>query len=281
MKYNSEISETARIKDQYQGFLHTNASKFWSDPKLKMFEFPIPKDVDVISNEFHIRKNTLLGKRAEAFFLKAIASQNRYEILASQIQLIEKGITLGELDFILKDKVADQIIHVELSYKFYLFDSNSTPSLNHWVGPNKRDSLSKKWNKLRDSQFPNIYTPTGIEILKSLHFQPEEIHQAVYMPLQLFLPFGKRVEVDTEFLPCVTGEWMGFNEFKIKDWAGHEFFIPEKQDWFVNPEKCEYWYNKDEVIPLLKDYIQAKNSRMVWIKLPDNERSKIFVTFWE
>ena len=248
-----------------------------------MFELPLPNDipVDDIPVDFQISENTLLGKRAEAFFLKTISAQNRYEILVSQVQLIENGITLGELDFILKDRITSQYLHIELSYKLYLFDAKSSPNLSHWVGPNKRDSLQKKWSKLKDSQFPNIYTPVGIEILKNFNLRPDEIQQALCMPLQLFLPFGKRVEVDAEFVPCVTGEWMSFTKFELKDWSGFEFFIPEKQDWFVNPEKCKNWFNKEEVIPFLKDYIQARNSRMVWINLPDKTKHKIFVTFWD
>lgn len=278
MKYNSEISENARIKDQYRGFLATKTTKFWSNPRFKIFEFPIPEQ---FSYDFQIQDNTLLGKRAEAFFLKALSAQSRYEILASQIQLIDKGITLGELDFILKDKVTNRCYHVELSYKLYLLDSSSSTDLKYWVGPNKRDSLYKKWNKLCDSQFPNVYTQAGIEILNNLDIRSEEIQQAVYMPLQLFLPFGKRVEVDKKYLPCVVGEWISFYEFQIKDWTGYEFFIPEKQDWFVNPEKCKNWFIKDAIIPLLQTYIHAGNSRLVWIKLPDKRRQKCFVTFWE
>ena len=243
-----------------------------------MFELPIP---DAIPTDLEICDNTLLGKRAEAFFLKVISVQNRYEIVASQIQLIEKGITLGELDFILKDLITNQYFHVELSYKLYLLDSNATSDLENWVGPNKRDSLSKKWNKLSNKQFPNIYTPAGIEILKSLDLHPDEIHQSVYMPLQLFLPFGKSIEIDAKLRLCVVGEWMSFNEFQIKDWYGYEFFIPEKQDWFVNPEKCKNWFTRAEIITLVKDYIEVGNSPMVWIKLPDNTKQKIFVTFWD
>lgn len=278
MKYNSGISKASRIRDQYQGFLHTNPSKFWLDPGLRMLEFSIPDDLSIGTQ---IRENTLLGKRAEVFFLEAISLQNRYEILAAQIQLIEEGITLGELDFILKDKIKNQYLHVELSYKLYLFDAQSSSSLNQWVGPNKRDSLHKKWSKLRDSQFPNLYTITGIEILETLNIEPQEIQQVVHMPLQLFLPFGKTVEVGAEFLPCVVGEWMSFKEFQAIDWFGHEFFIPEKQDWFVDPEKCENWFNKEEVMPFLKECIGARNSRMVWARPSNQKKQKIFVTFWE
>jgi len=264
--------------DQYLGFMNTGISRFWSDPKLKMIELTNP---DIIPNDFQIRENTLLGKRAEVFFLKAISEQKHYEVLASQIQLIENGITLGELDYILKDTVSNQCYHVELSYKLYLFDSNASSGLKQWVGPNRRDSLHKKWSKLQNSQFPNIYTQAGIEIIKELKLQPEEIIQAVYMPLQLFLPYGKKVVVDAQFLPCVVGKWISFSAFQLKNWSGYEFFIPEKQDWFVNPEKCMEWFGRDEIITSLQSHIQGGSSRMVWIKLPNNMRQKIFVTFWE
>lgn len=278
VKYNPEISDLDRIRDQYLGFIKTPAIAFWSDSTFEMFELPISVDLPI---HFKINEHISLGKRAEVFFQEAISLQDRLEIVASQIQLIENGITLGELDFILMDNPTTQYFHVEMSYKLYLCDSHATADLNHWVGPNKRDSLYKKWQKIRDLQLPNMYTPPGIEFLKKINIEPQELRQAIYMPLQLFLPFGKNVEVTAPFLTCIAGDWMSLNQFYKREWSEHEFFIPEKQDWFVDPEKCEIWYSLQETIRFLKAFIEIRNSPMVWIKLPNNLKLKIFVTFWE
>jgi hypothetical protein len=65
--------------------------------------------------------------------------------LYENIQVIEDKKTIGEIDFIIEDKNTKQVIHMELAYKFYLFDpSISSEPINNWIGPNRDDSLQEK-----------------------------------------------------------------------------------------------------------------------------------------
>ena len=60
------------------------------------------------------------------------------------------NITPHNLSEIIEDINAKQVIHMELAYKFYLFDPNiSSESINNWIGPNRNDSLNEKLEKLK------------------------------------------------------------------------------------------------------------------------------------
>ena len=52
----------------------------------------------------------------------------------------------------------NQLIHLEVSYKFYLYDENlGKLESEKWIGPNKRDSLVQKTAKLKSKQLPILF----------------------------------------------------------------------------------------------------------------------------
>jgi len=277
MIYNSEISERVRCCDQLEGFLQTHAPKFWMVSNIEQFELPLP---EVFLELAPIRENMVLGKRAELFFMSVIAASKRYKVLANNTQLIKDGITLGELDFLLMDTHTNRIIHVEMGYKFYLLKKDEGPDLAQWVGPNMRDSLNRKWNKLRDVQFKNLYSPTAKILLAKMGLETSNIKQALYMPIQLFAPFGKNAELEAAAKPCLAGKWMNITEFEEEDWSRCQFFLPEKQDWLVNPNKCHIWFSQNDLMPAIMDAITKLKSPLVWVKRPEKSFLKIFITFW-
>ena len=98
--------------------------------------------------EFQLPANIRLGHLAEKIVSELIKSSTNYTLLYENIQVIEAKNTLGELDFIIENIGTKQKIHLELAYKFYLFDpSISSESINNWIGPNRNDSLKQKLEK--------------------------------------------------------------------------------------------------------------------------------------
>lgn len=71
---------------------------------------------------FQLPKNIKLGHLVENIVAKLITLSSNYKILYKNIQIFEDKISIGELDFIIEDMVSKQVIHVELAYRFYLFD---------------------------------------------------------------------------------------------------------------------------------------------------------------
>ncbi|MGB1216287.1 MAG: DUF1853 family protein, partial [Saprospiraceae bacterium] len=127
--------------------------------------------------EFQLPNNLRLGHLIEKIVSELIKSSTNYKILYENSQLIENKNTIGEIDFIIKEIKTQSLIHLELAYKFYLFDpSISSEIINNWIGPNRNDSLKEKLNKLKRKQFPLLYHEKAKEKFKDIKI--EEVSQA-------------------------------------------------------------------------------------------------------
>lgn len=98
-------------------------------------------------------KSTRLGLRFEylMWFWLQDSKYHAFEIIGHSIQIIDGRNTVGELDFVLLNKITQQIEHWEVALKFYL----SEPSLNllEWYGLNRSDTLFRKLNHFTEKQF--------------------------------------------------------------------------------------------------------------------------------
>lgn len=82
--------------------------------------------------EFQLPTNIRLGHLAERIVSQLIQLSTNYNVIYENVQVIENKKTIGEIDFIIEEIATKQLIHVELAYKFYLFDSTiSSESLNN------------------------------------------------------------------------------------------------------------------------------------------------------
>jgi len=100
--------------------------------------------------EFQLPTNIRLGHLAEKVVSGLIKSSTNYKILFENIQIVKDKQTIGEIDFIIEEIKSKQLIHLELAYKFYLFDPTiSSEPMHNWIGPNRNDSLKEKLEKLK------------------------------------------------------------------------------------------------------------------------------------
>ncbi|MDE2421898.1 MAG: DUF1853 family protein [Gammaproteobacteria bacterium] len=74
-----------------------------------------------------------------------------FELLAKNIQLKDEKRTIGEVDFIIENKITGEIEHWELSLKFYLGEGVLRPY--EWRGLNDRDTFGRKIKHTLDKQF--------------------------------------------------------------------------------------------------------------------------------
>jgi hypothetical protein len=166
-------NENLRKLRQIEGF-QTPSYWFMALEMLKKEMFIIPElelsleMVDKLSINQYLR----LGNRLERYFSFIIDQTKRYEVLLENYQVIQNKVTLGELDFVLKDIDNQEVIHVELGAKLYLYDPNKKVELDRWVGPNRRDNLNKKLDKLKQVQLPLLYDVfTQNELLNRIKYR--------------------------------------------------------------------------------------------------------------
>ncbi|MEM9051238.1 MAG: DUF1853 family protein [Bacteroidota bacterium] len=219
-----------------------------------------------------------LGHLFEKVVSEGIKASSNFEMIAENIQLIEEKQTIGELDFLIRDKLTSEVIHLELAYKFYLYDSTiSELEIENWIGPNRNDSLIEKLKKLKEKQFPLLYHP--IIASKFPELQIEKIRQKLCLISNLYVPFKQGLNIGKEYHHFIKGFYYYFSEFESLTIEENEYFIPPKRAWGINPSQNEEWISHGEFLSQLEPIIEKGRSPLCWQKTR-NEYSEFFVVSW-
>lgn len=254
-----------------QGFLNTPSLKgliegvsdfdFTNSPKSLSMDFPNVKR---------------LGKRAEFLFEELLKSDKDIKLIDANIPLRNSERTIGEIDYLIERN--KEVIHLELATKFYLLDESlDTELINQWIGPNRKDFLYLKVSKLRDHQFP-IIKSDEFKAYINLNNHPLPTHQSLMLKAQLFVPIDRQVELPENYNNCVMGNWITIEQFE--ELKQDLFFIPNKHDWFINPNENNKWYSKLECINQIQDFHSRQFSPMIWMKDKDKISTRAFVVWW-
>lgn len=127
-------------------------------------------------------KTARLGLRFEALIAYWLTISPNYTLLSKNIQIIEDGLTLGEIDFIIEELNSQKIIHLEVAVKFYL----GTPPYEddyRWFGTNTKDQLGRKLDHLKQHQ-------TQLSKKNKDHFNHEINERHCFIKGRLFYPVG-------------------------------------------------------------------------------------------
>ncbi|REH39009.1 uncharacterized protein DUF1853 [Paraperlucidibaca baekdonensis] len=71
----------------------------------------------------------------------------RYASVAANIPVRDQGVTLGEMDYLVRSKADGTLLHLELAVKFYLGRPEPHPN-QQWLGPGLHDRLDIKRDHL-------------------------------------------------------------------------------------------------------------------------------------
>lgn len=250
---------------------------------LDVSTFRLPKSDFIETDIQHLLmpENLRLGKRLERFFSFIIEASERYEILAKNLQIIKNKITLGELDFIIYDSQTKQTLHVELTGKLYLYDPVFEEELERWIGPNRRDSLLLKINKLHDKQLPLLYNSTSKEYIEHLGVVQDKTEQQICFKARLYLPYAIRNTIP-KFVSSknIKGYYLRLQEFLNPLFESYSYFIPEKQDWIVHPKHGEIWYSHAEILKQIEISLLEERSPMLWVRTAIDRYETLFVVWW-
>lgn len=260
------------LQKRFEGFLKTPC--LWKgEAVFKLNTFEIHSESQKI--DVSVDENLRLGKYVERFVSFELEQQEHISVLAENIQIQDDKITLGELDcLLLRD---NKPIHLEIIYKFYLYDSSvGTNEINHFIGPNRKDSLIEKLTKLKEKQLPLLFSDACKPYLDALNLNPVDIEQQVYFKAQLFMPFSNNyMELKTLNPDCIAGFYINQTElYQLKDC---KFYMPNKKDWLLLPHTYVKWLSFDTFKKDTQDFIEQKYSALCWIKFNSGELKKLFL----
>ncbi|MHC8946449.1 DUF1853 family protein [Advenella incenata] len=139
-----------------------------------------------------------LGLYAEALLHTALQHADSIELLAhhTPIHITVSPApstgrqTIGELDYIWRDRSNNLVWHWELAVKYYLYvpQASRIQDADRFVGPQQRDTLARKTAKLRDRQLPLSAMP---QVTRQLGLRVDAA--AAYVKGWLFYPLhGER-----------------------------------------------------------------------------------------
>lgn len=264
------------LQRQFLGFLATPF--LWKQNQIKnLQQFDLQ---NTYNKQFNVKlqNNYRLGKLVERFVSEEINYDSSIEILAENIQIQDNKTTLGELDCLLRKN--GKPIHLEIVYKFYLYDASvGTSEIDRWIGPNRRDSFIQKLTKLKEKQLSLLYHEKTKPYLNELGIASEEVEQQVYFKAQLFVPledFGKNYPIVNN--DCIIGFYIYPKE--LKQFSDCKFFIPTKHNWLVKPYEQIDWLNFEDYTTRINVFLSQENNPLCWMKKPKGEMVKFFVVYW-
>jgi len=228
--------------------------------------------------EIHIKQKLRLGHLVERFVSHELKSNSDIKILAENVQVKQDKVTIGELDCLLTHN--HNPIHLEIIYKFYVYDESvGNSELEHWIGPNRKDSLIEKITKLKTKQLPLLYKPETAALLTNLKLDVKTIQQQVYFKAQLFVPFNM-IGFPLRLVNnnCIQGYYLHYTG--IIQLKKHQLYIPSKLDWLTQVHNDVTWLDYDEAIKVIEVSIIQERSPLCWIKNQNDILQKVFVVWW-
>lgn len=225
--------------------------------------------------------------QAEACFEVCIKRSNNYELFIANLQIHtstslsnrREKETLGELDYIVRNLKTNKVIHIELACKFYLYDENTRLCEEEkWIGPNRKDTLFDKLEKVKWKQFPLLHKKETLQKLQELNI---EIPTSQQLCLKAFLFLPKKMKRNTfprNLQDCIVGYWIRFSEF-IKEDETALFAIPTKKEWLLPLESTSTWHSFSEVKKEVADQLGNKKSPLIYKKTP-HRIEWFFVVWW-
>ncbi|HLV39750.1 DUF1853 family protein [Xanthomarina sp.] len=222
-------------------------------------------------------KNIRLGKRVEQFVFHHLKQLPQTTILCQNLQIQQERHTLGEMDALLL--INNKPVHLEIIYKFYVYDAMGTNELDHWIGPNRKDSLVQKLDKLKNKQLPLLYHPETLKYLEKHNLKVDQIKQQVLFMAQLFVPYNQTLPNFKWINPaCIRGYYLKKEE--LSQFKTCKFYLPTKANWLLEPHAQVAWLTHPACKELLTPILDNQTAPLIWIKHPNGEISKSFILWW-
>ncbi|MEP0266221.1 DUF1853 family protein [Dokdonia sp.] len=253
----------------------------WKHEQFGLKQFVIP---EINLNTFRLQpipENLRLGHQVEHILYQLLDHSEACDVLAHNIQIKRGHDTLGELDFLIRFRESGHLLHLELTYKFYIIDPSISEPIHQLIGPNRKDAFFAKLEKTKQKQLPLLYTEEGIKTLQSLEIDPLQIEQQVLFLGQLFIPYKATPSViDPLNTDCIVGFWIQLSNFKSSVFKGYQYYITQKKEWIHTPHHDVVWTSYQEALSEIQAKHLQKRAPIVWIKKDDKTIDRCFIVWW-
>ncbi|WGK64439.1 DUF1853 family protein [Croceiramulus getboli] len=215
----------------------------WKEEQFGVQQFVLPQLAEKISTTAEAPEGIRLGQRLEYCFKALIEAHPDFELVVHGLQIKRQKKTLGEIDFIVRDKRLDhsaehahKVYHVEHTFKFYCIDPNITEPIHRLVGPNRKDMFFTKLDKIKNHQLPLIYTEESKNALQHYGLESQAIQNRVYFKAHLFTPWNQEQKRPVPSAPlirplnaaCTQGYWLRMEQLEDPFLKMPNFTFPTK-----------------------------------------------------
>lgn len=182
-----------------------------------------------------------LGIYFEALYGYVLEHALGWEVLTRNFAIRDdEHRTLGEIDFLVRNRETGLVEHHEIAVKFYLGYRNASADCETlWYGPDSRDRLHIKASRLLDHQLTLLETPIARSRLEEMGL-PQPDLKRIFMPGYLFYPADSVLEsspLESSSLESpqiassnhLRGTWRFANEIPEEFYASHT--VLWKPDW--------------------------------------------------
>ncbi|MDI9245086.1 DUF1853 family protein [Marinobacter sp. CHS3-4] len=227
-----------------------------------------------------------LGQYFERLYECLLQDLLGWNILLKNQPIRNNGLTLGELDFIVRNPADQAIEHHEIAVKFYLGYWGDHQVAPLWYGPNARDRLDLKSDRLLSHQCRlteavetrNRLTDLGIPT-------PDRVR--AFMPGYLFYPVNESIQ-PPENVPAnhLHGQWIYLDQMDMSDdgsEADQTVWVPLHKPHWLGPWQQEQHPDPLETQEALRQVRESATPRLfaVMKQLPDEsswqEINRLFV----
>lgn len=264
---------------QYKGFLNT--PPLWKGQQFGLTQFEFLTTGVSIKDLESIPTNIRLGHQMEVVFLELLKQDDNYKVLLYNTPVKRGKQSIGEIDFIVEEGASKKQIHIELTYKFYLIDTNISEPIHQLIGPNRGDMFFTKMEKIKHRQNALLHTSEGIQTLNEYHINHQQIEHQTCYKAQLFTPYGiPKVHIRPLNSDCIIGYWLPFQEFRKAPFTQWKYYMPHKKEWVLTPHLSVKWESHFETLLNVNLRMIKENSPMLWLQKSDGVLEKLFVVWW-
>ena len=176
-------------------------------------------------------KSHFLGSYFETLFSFAIRNFSVLIVHHEHVQIVGQGKTLGEVDMLVETPEG-QLHQFEIAIKFYLERQDLYP--DHWIGPNKNDSLLKKVSRARNHQLQILQTAEGKIAIADIA-QDRIPHANLLVFGRLYFALNQDSDISTWFTQPENGGWIRASDFiSLKSYFSNFLVLP-KPHWLSYP----------------------------------------------